>query len=179
MTGCVFTPDIMDNTPATIYDYDGKVLMELESHDGETVRGEWSPDGKRLAVAYENGKAKVWDAATGNELTEFAGHTTWLWDVTWSPDGTRIASADANGIVKVWDAATGEEVMKFKAPGGAVLNVDWSPDGKSVIAAGFHRTPIITRAWQSTDELVQYAKECCVLRELTAAERKQFGLTAK
>ncbi len=178
MTGCVYTPEIMDNTPATIYGYDGKVLMELESRDGETVRGEWSPDGKRLAVAYENGKAKVWDAATGKELTEFAGHTTWLWDVTWSPDGKRIASADANGIVKVWDAATGEEVMKFQAP-GTVLNVDWSPDGQSLIAAGFFNSPIIKRVWQSTDELIQYAKECCVFRELTAAEREQFGLAAK
>jgi hypothetical protein len=32
---------------------------------------------------------------------------------------------------------------------------------------------------QTTDELIQYANECCVLRELTAAERQQFGLAAK
>jgi hypothetical protein len=30
--------------------------------------------------------------------------------------------------------------------------------------------------WQSTEELVDYAKECCVFRELTDAERVQFGL---
>jgi uncharacterized protein YjiS (DUF1127 family) len=40
-------------------------------------------------------------------------------------------------------------------------------------------TPFIKRVWQSTDELIQYAKECCVLRELTPAERQQFGLAAK
>jgi hypothetical protein len=30
--------------------------------------------------------------------------------------------------------------------------------------------------WQTTQELVDYAKECCVFRELTEAERVQFGL---
>jgi hypothetical protein len=35
------------------------------------------------------------------------------------------------------------------------------------------------RVWQSTDELIQYAKACCVLRELTPAERQQFRLVVK
>ena len=29
---------------------------------------------------------------------------------------------------------------------------------------------------KSTQELVDYAKECCVFRDLTEAERTQFGL---
>jgi uncharacterized protein YjiS (DUF1127 family) len=31
-------------------------------------------------------------------------------------------------------------------------------------------------AWQTTDELIDYTRERCVLRELTDAEREQFGL---
>jgi hypothetical protein len=34
----------------------------------------------------------------------------------------------------------------------------------------------VWRVWQTTEELVEYAKECCVIRELTEAERVQFGL---
>jgi len=34
----------------------------------------------------------------------------------------------------------------------------------------------IRRAWQSTQELIDYAKECCVIRDLTKEERTQFGL---
>jgi hypothetical protein len=37
----------------------------------------------------------------------------------------------------------------------------------------------MARGWQSPDELIQYAKECCVLRELTPAERQQFGFSPK
>jgi hypothetical protein len=30
--------------------------------------------------------------------------------------------------------------------------------------------------WQTTDDLIEYAKECCVFRQLTPEEREQFGL---
>ena len=36
----------------------------------------------------------------------------------------------------------------------------------------------VWRVWQTTEELIAYAKECCVFRQLTPAEREQFGLPA-
>jgi hypothetical protein len=30
--------------------------------------------------------------------------------------------------------------------------------------------------WQSTEELIAFARECCVFRDLTLEEREQFGL---
>jgi Tol biopolymer transport system component len=179
VTGCVFSADTKDNTPATIWDANGNRIRDLPSSNGESVRGEWSPDGKRIAVGYEDGTAKIWDAATGQELVKMAAaNGVWIWHVTWSPDGTRVASADANGVIEVWDAATGTEVMNYQAP-NTVFSLDWSPDGKYLISAGASARPLITRVWQSTDELIQYAKDCCVFRELTAAEREQFGLAVK
>ena len=35
----------------------------------------WSPDGKRLATASDDKTAKVWDAASGQELLTLKGHT--------------------------------------------------------------------------------------------------------
>jgi len=34
-------------------------------------------------------------------------------------------------------------------------------------------------AWHSAQELIDYAKECCVVRELTVEEREQFGLPSR
>jgi hypothetical protein len=31
-------------------------------------------------------------------------------------------------------------------------------------------------AWQTTQELIDYARDCCIVRELTDAGREQFGL---
>ena len=52
----------------------------------------------------------------------------------------------------------------------------WSPDGQHLAIVGLETLVSVWRVWQSTEELVDYAKECCVIRELTDAERKQFGL---
>ncbi|MBP7686941.1 MAG: protein kinase [Thermoflexales bacterium] len=178
-SGCLFTDPRDDNQPVHIWSATtGQLLMTLDSHDGESIRTRWSPDGKRLAVSYENGIMKVWDATTGQELTTFAGHAGWGWDVVWSPNGQRIASSDDLGNIKVWDAASGEEVLSLKSA-NAVISLDWSSDGHWLLVSGFFNRPFIIRVWQSTDELIQYAKQCCVARELTAAERQQFGLAAK
>jgi hypothetical protein len=76
----------------------------------------------------------------------------------------------------VWDAATGVEVLSFTAPGSA-WRVKWSPDGDYVIVAGYFTTPMLRRVWPSTEELIAYARECCVTRELTDEERELFGLS--
>jgi hypothetical protein len=52
----------------------------------------------------------------------------------------------------------------------------WSPDGTRIAVASWDGTAKIFPAWQTTQELIDYAKECCVVRELTAEEREQFGL---
>ena len=98
--------------------------------------------------------------------------------MNWSPDGTRIASGDEAGWVKVWDASTGEEVLSFFMS-GHVDRVEWSPDGRQLIVAGGFQVPGVRRVWQSTEELMAYARECCVFRELTEAERDRYGLPAR
>ena len=78
-------------------------------------------------------------------------------------------------MVRIWDAETGTEVYRFEVGGGA-YSTDWSPDGTQVIVAGSFLVPEIRPVWPSTEALIAYAQECCVLRELTAEERAQFGL---
>jgi len=44
---------------------------------------------------------------------------------------------------------------------------------------GLVRANKIFPAWHSAQELIDYAKECCVVRELTVEEREQFGLPSR
>jgi len=80
-------------------------------------------------------------------------------------------------MVRIWDAETGIEVYHFEVGGGA-FSTEWSPDGTHVIVAGSFPVPEIRRVWSSTEALIAYAQEHCVLRQLTAEERAQFGLPA-
>ena len=54
----------------------------------------------------EPATARVWDAATGEELFTLTGHTDWVVGVAFNHDGTRIATASWDETAKVWDAAT-------------------------------------------------------------------------
>ena len=66
----------------------------------------FSPDGQRIVTGGEDRMAKVWDAATGQELLALKGATD-VWSVAFSPDGKRVVTgiAGANATAKVWYAA--------------------------------------------------------------------------
>jgi WD40 repeat protein len=153
----------------------GEKVFELVGHTDGSVGVNWSPDGTRLATTSADTTVRVWDATTGEELIVFTGHTEFVFDVSWSPNGKRLVSGDAAGMVRVWEAANGQEVDVYRAPGG-VLTANWSSDGTRVVIGGRFSAPVIRRVWQSTEELIAYARECCVWRELMAEERQHFGL---
>jgi WD40 repeat protein/serine/threonine protein kinase/DNA-binding XRE family transcriptional regulator len=174
--GCIFVPPDM-NAPARVWDVEsGEQLHTFESEYGWTYRTVWSTDGAQLLVTYENGVAQIRDAESGDVLLTFSEHQGPVGG-EWSPDGSLILSTDyATREVKIWNSQTGEELFSFSVA-GAPLTVGWSPEGRQIIVTGDGlNEPVIKRIWHSAEELVAYAYECCVSRELTAEERAQFGL---
>ena len=99
----------------------------------------FSPDGKRIASHELSGTFRIWDAATGDEVTTFRGpkpRVTWV-GLAFSPDGKLLASSGGvDKTVKVWDATRGEEVATLKGCASIVLSVAFSPDGKFIAAGG-------------------------------------------
>jgi WD40 repeat protein len=113
-----FSPD--GRTFATSRHVDNQVdeiaFWDVRRHQriGEPARAEgsiwslaWSPDGKVLVSAAENGEMTLWDVASRRPLGDplFVGGTvevnTTLPDVFFSPDGTRLMSL--NRVANVWD----------------------------------------------------------------------------
>jgi WD40 repeat protein len=86
---------------------DGRELLTLRGHTNGIVRVVFSPDGKRLATACQDGTAKVWDPIKGT----LRGHSESVNDIAFSPDGRRLATASADGTVKVWDTSDWQELL--------------------------------------------------------------------
>src|SRR5271165_1387085 len=65
----------------------------VDGYSGDVTGVAYSPDGKRLATAGQDGTAKVLDALSGQELLTLHGHSGHVYGVAYSPDGTRLATA--------------------------------------------------------------------------------------
>ncbi len=75
----------------------------------------FSPDGSLLFVSSTDGRARLWEVATGSERATLEGFCP-----VFSKDGKSIATQLPGAVVKLWDAATGKERAKltgFTTPG--------------------------------------------------------------
>jgi len=99
----------------------------------------FSPDGRRIAIASEDGLARIWDADTGKELLSLR-HDRRVKHVSFHPDGVRLATAGAagqtNAEVSVWNLATGDKLFSLPHPSERPDYVEFSPDGTRVLTLG-------------------------------------------
>jgi WD40 repeat protein len=154
----------------------GEVLLNLFPADFSFGVGAvaYSPDGTRIVAFSEDGLGRVFDASSGEALLTFPGVVGTWGGATWSPSGTRFLIGGSSGAVKVFDATTGNEVVSLTI--GMAAQASWSPDGTRFAVGDWDGNLSIYPAWESLEELIDYAHECCIFRELTHEEREQFGL---
>jgi WD40 repeat protein/predicted Ser/Thr protein kinase len=104
----------------------------------------FSPNGKQLASAGEDGTVWVWDVGAGKELFTLKGHAGAVLGLAFSPDGKRLASAGQDQTVRIWDAVGGQELLTFKGRTSPVRGVAFSPHGRRLASAGNDGT---VRVW--------------------------------
>ena len=105
----------------------------LGRHEGQAYFVRYSPDGRRLASAGQDG-VRIWNALTGEQEVWLRDHTA---DVNWvefSSDGRHLVSAGDDRDVLIRDAITFKIERTIRTAGAALAGA-FSPDGSAFAVA--------------------------------------------
>ncbi len=115
-----------------------------------------SPDGKTLAVAYQdtqpgqgNGQFDLWNMAADppqHIQTVSKAHTSAIYALAFSPDGKLLASAGGDRKIVVWDVSQTANVKAIQTLYGHVRAIDsvaFSSDGKLLASSGEDKSVIL------------------------------------
>jgi eukaryotic-like serine/threonine-protein kinase len=120
----------------------GGRLLQVVGHQGPVVALAFSPDGRLLATASEDGTARLWVTSTGLPGSGPLRHRAGVLAVAFSQDGRWLATGSRDGSTQVWDAATGEAHGPPLRYGPAPVNVvRFSQDGTILLSATAGFTP--------------------------------------
>jgi WD40 repeat protein/serine/threonine protein kinase len=107
----------------------------FRGHAARVWSAAFSPDGRRVVTASDDGTAKVWEVASGQTVMTLPGHEDWVRSAAFSPDGRRIVSGSKDCIVRVWDAVTGVEIRRLLGHRAAIRTVSFAHDGRRIVTA--------------------------------------------
>ncbi|KAK8844633.1 hypothetical protein IAR55_006480 [Kwoniella newhampshirensis] len=120
---------------------EGRVVDAGKGRFGMDLK--FSPDGRSLALASEQGHVVVIDTETQAVVATYTSHNKAVRTISWSPDSQVAASPDgkllgsggADSMVKLWDV--GQRSCVSTSTGTAeIWGLDWQPAGADTFAAG-------------------------------------------
>ncbi len=136
---------------------DGREVIIWNVETGERLAGldvahrvvydlAFSPGGKLLAAACEDGSVRAWWTSGERKLfREFKGHKGRVFSLAFGEKGRLLATGGQDRTVRIWSVGKGEQIGGLKGHDRDVRSVAFSPDGKRVVSASIDRT---VRIWE-------------------------------
>ena len=113
-------------------------LQAMPAFTGSTAADciAFSPDGKLLAVAYQDNRTVIYDLIQHKALEPALEQDSPVTALTFSPDGSTLMSGSLSGTVSLWDLSQ-QKSRTIKLDGaGAVAGIAYAPQA-NMIAVGF------------------------------------------
>ncbi|WJW70306.1 AAA-like domain-containing protein (plasmid) [Candidatus Chlorohelix allophototropha] len=118
--------------------------IALRSSSSSVYTVNFSPDGKRLVVAGNDGYARVYEAGTNKETLALGGKFGPVYKAIYSPDGGTIATIDDRGNTIFYEAGSGKQLGEVITCQCFVNYLAYSPDGK-MLAQGLDNNNRLVR----------------------------------
>ena len=125
----------------------GAVAFTLEGFDGGVTDGAFSPDGRWLAVAGNEGAVQLFDATTLEPRFTIAEHAAAVPAIDWSSDGSTLASVSEDGtavVTAVSERGVQPELsFSSRDSRNGLIGVALSPDGQRVMAGDLSISSVV------------------------------------
>lgn len=111
------------------------IHVRLEGHRQRVNSAHFSPDGRWVVTASDDGTAGLWTSETGLLRTSLEGHRGRVTGAVFSPDGAAVATGSDSGEVWIWNTAGGQRRQVIPKQTGPVICLAFAP-GSDRIAVG-------------------------------------------
>ena len=129
----------------------GRVVHTLSGHERRVNSVAFSPDGKTLASGSDDYTIKLWDVASGGDISTLSNDVTIIavrssdiavpvTNVAFSPDGKTLVSGSQTepdmlfNTITIWNVVNGQKLSSLGGYTGAVFSVAFSPDGEFIVS---------------------------------------------
>jgi WD40 repeat protein len=111
-------------------------VMTLVGHAAGVIEAvAVSSDGKRIVAGGDDGIVRVWDARSGQEVFQLAGHRSTVRALAVDARSRSIASGSDDGTIKVWDSESGTARFTLAAHEDLIEAFAISPSDSTLISA--------------------------------------------
>jgi WD40 repeat protein len=140
----------------SVYDLaEGREVKKLEPGPPPSGGMAFSPTGRQLAVAHNNG-VQVRDVETGRVITELpqSADSGSSGRIAWQPQGRAIAVVGLDGIIHIWDMTARVETARLEGHSNGGIECAFNHAGNLVVSGSWDHT---LRVWdpQTGQQLIK------------------------
>ncbi len=127
---------LWDSTGRVVHQFRGSLSgADQPGHSARVTDLAFTPDGKKLYSAAEDGYIKVWDTVTGELSYEWKAYEAAIRTITFDPGKNRLYTTADDPEIRIW-TPSGELIQILSGHQGPVLDLELHPGGKLFATAG-------------------------------------------